>query len=282
MTLTRIDIRFAWLALLALCSPAAFPQLPVSSGSMNQLNPCLASLPPVSGVVELVGCSLKFNAKGEIELSFKNRGTVGINTSTPTLGATPAKGAPPTLPRIQIDVYLQGTRIQSVYQAALGAGQVKEITVKIPSNYQTPKCADVRALKIVLDPLKQIPEGSDADNVLERPSVDRPCPDMAIESIKKNSNSAHTEYVAEVKLVNRGNAKARFRYMATTSNSGVVAPLPDLDYDIVMELEPGQAKKFTVGNAFAINKMSVMVMLDRMGEVPELNEGNNFAEKTLD
>ena len=267
---------------LVLSGSVAIAQLPVSSGQLTQLNPCLASLPLISGASDLVGCSIKFNAKGEIEFSFKNRGTVGINSaSAGTIGAAKSKNAQPAGPRIQIDVYLQGNKIESVYQPALGPGQTKEITVKIPSNYQgqTPRCGEVRALKIVLDPLKQIPEASDGDNVIERPTVDRPCPDMAIESIKKNSNSMHTEYVAEVRLVNKGNAKARFRYLATTGSNSAVAPLPDLDYDIVMELDPGQSKKFTVGNAFGINSLHVMVMLDRMGEVPELNEGTTTPKR---
>jgi subtilase family serine protease len=179
-------------------------------------------------------------------------------------------------------VYLQGTRIQSVYQQILAAGQLKEMTVKIPSNYPTPRCGEVRALRIVIDPQNQIREAADGDNTVDRPAADRPCPDVAIESIKKNSNAAKTEFVAEVKLVNLGNAHARFRYLATTGSNGIIAPLPDLDYDIVMELEPGQSKKFTVGSALGINNMHVMVMLDRMQEVPELNEGNNYAEKVLD
>jgi hypothetical protein len=270
--------------LLVLCGPAAMAQI-AANGSLTQLNPCLASLPLIAGASELVGCNLKFNANGEITFSFKNRGSVGINTSPVIFGATkPKKEAQPAGPKIQIDVYLQGNRIESVYHAALGPGQTKEITVKIPSNYQSqvPKCGDVRALKVVLDPLKQIPESSDGDNVIERPAADRPCPDMAIESIKKNSNSLHTEYVAEVRLVNKGNANARFRYLATTGSNSAVAPLPDLDYDIVMELEPGQSKKFTVGSALGLNRLHVMVLLDRMGEVAELNEGNNYAEKMLD
>jgi hypothetical protein len=249
-------------------------------GTLSELNQCLPSLPLASGGSNLVPCALRFNALGEINFSFKNRGAVPINMVAP--GAPRPKNAEPAGPPIRIDVYMQNTRIESVYHPALAAGQVKEINVKIPSNYTKPKCAEVRALRIVLDPQNQIPEVDDSDNLVDRPSADRPCPDMTIESIKKNANSAHTEFVAEVKLVNNGNAPARFRYLAMTSSNAAFSPLPDLDYDILMELEPGQSKKFTVGNAWGMSSMWVRVMLDRMNEVAELDEGNNIKEKTLD
>ena len=250
-------------------------------GQLNQLNPCAPTLPLASGGANLVGCNVRLNAMGDITFAFKNRGAVPINITGPGL-ATKTKNAQPAGPPIKIDVYLQNTRIESVYHPALAAGQVKEITLKIPSNYQKPKCGDVRALKIVLDPQNQIPEVADNDNLVDNPSADRPCPDLAIESIKKNANSAHTEFVAEIKLVNLGNAPAKFRYLVATSSSAAFGPLPDLDSDVLMELDAGQSKKFTAGNAWGMSKMYVWVLVDRMNEIPELNEGNNSKEKTLD
>lgn len=267
---------------LALTATDAWPDNSLQTGSMNELNPCVPSLPLAPGGSNLVGCALRFNALGEITFSFKNRGAAGINLTAAALGLPKPKSSQPSGPPIRIDVYLQNNRIESVYHPTLAAGQVKEITVKIPSNYPTPKCGEVRALKIVLDPQNQIAEVDDGDNLVERPSTDRPCPDVAIESIKKNANAAHTEFVAEVKLVNKGNARARFRYLAMTSSNAAFGPLPDLDYDILMELEPGQSKKFTVGNAWGMSNLWVRVMLDRMNEVAELDEGNNVKEKTLD
>jgi hypothetical protein len=254
----------------------------LQAGSLVELNPCLPSLPLASGGSNLVPCALRLNALGEITFSFKNRGAVGINTVQAVSGVPRPKNAPPAGPPIRIDVYLQNTRIASVDQAALGAGQVKEITLKIPSTYPTPKCGEVRALKVVLDPQNQIAEVDDGDNSAERPSVDRPCPDLAIESIKKNANSAHTEFVAEIKLVNLGNAPAKFRYLVATSSSAAFGPLPDLDSDVLMELDAGQSRKFTAGSAWGMSKMYVWVLVDRMNEVMELNEGNNSREKTLD
>lgn len=48
-----------------------------------------------------------------------------------------------------------------------------------------------------------------------------------------------------------------------------------------MEIAPGQSKKFTIGNTWSTSTMYVRVFLDRWAEVAELNEGNNFKEKTL-
>ena len=270
------------LAVLVLTASNAWADNSLQLGQLNQLNPCMPSLPLAAGGSNLVPCFVRLNAMGDITFSFKNRGAVPINIASPVLGAAKTKGAPPPGPPIKIDVYLQNTRIESVYHPALAAGQVKEITVKIPTNYSKPKCGDVRALKIVLDPQNQIPEVDDNDNLVDRPSADRPCPDLAIESIKKNANSAHTEFVAEIKLVNLGNAPARFRYLVATSSNAAFGPLPDLDSDALMELEAGQSKKFTSGNAWGMSKMYVWVLVDRMNEIPELNEGNNSKEKTLD
>jgi hypothetical protein len=276
--------RFAMttLAVLALTASNAWADNSLQLGQLNQLNACLPSLPLAAGAPNLVGCNVGLNAMGDITFSFKNRGAVPINISSPLAAAAKPKSAQPSGPPIKIDVYLQNTRIESVYHPALAAGQVKEITLKIPSNYAKPKCGEARALKIVIDPQNQIAEAAENDNLVDRPTADRPCPDLAIESIKKNANAAHTEFVAEVKLVNLGNAPARFRYLIATSSNAAFGPLPDLDSDVLMELDAGQSKKFTAGNAWGMSKMYVWVLVDRMNEIPELNEGNNSKEKTLD
>lgn len=132
----------------------------------------------------------------------------------------------------------------------------------------------------MIDPQNQIPEAFEDNNTVAR-TADRPCPDMEVESIKANYNDLRTEFVAEIRIVNKGNAPARFRYVALTSNSSAVAPLPAADFDKFMELEPGETKKFTIGNSFSYSKLYVRVFLDRFDEVAELNESNNFKEKTL-
>jgi hypothetical protein len=196
------------------------------------LNPCV--LTSTQAVSNLVPCGIKLSALGGITLSVKNMGTVGINVPTvdpsvrsPQLGRTAAPAGPP----IQIDVYTGNQKIQSVYVERLAGNELKTVNVSIPSNYSKPKCAETRTLKMVVDPLSKVAESSEADNI-RTSTTDRPCPDMAIEYINKNWNSLKTEFVAKIKLVNKGNAPAKFRYMALTSNSSAFGPLPSADFDV--------------------------------------------------
>lgn len=249
-------------------------------GASTQINECLVPA-AVEGSVELLPCSVRFNAMGEITFSIKNRGTMGVNTPAATVGSAPRRAAQPSGPQIKMDVQMGGKLIESIYQASLAAGARREFTVKIPSNYTTPRCGESRELRIVVDPQNLIQERSEANNALAR-TEDRPCPDMAIDSIRKNANSAHTEFVAEIRFVNLGNAPAKFRYLAMTSNSMGWGPIPSADFDVPMEIAPGQSKKITVGNAFGYQTMYVRVFVDRFNEVAEMDESNNFKEKTLD
>lgn len=279
MAITRL-VGAAGLAMV-LASPGLAQSPLRGAGRQTQLNECL--LPPLQGVSDLVGCGLGFNSLGEIRFSVKNRGTVGINTPAATvIRGVPLRAARASGPaaKIRMDLYLDDKLIQSVYHPSLAGSEAKEFTAKIPSNYSTPQCGDTRSLKLVLDPVNQNSEASEANNVLAR-TADRPCPDMEVESIKANYNDLKTEFVAEIRIANKGNAPARFRYMALTSNSSAFAPLPSADFDKFMDVEPGQAKKFTIGNSFSYSKLYVRVFLDRFNEVAELNESNNFKEKTL-
>ncbi len=246
------------------------------AGTQTQINECL--IPPQQGVSDLIPCSLRFNALGEITFSIRNRGTVGVNS--PTVAGSQTRKTAAEGPRIRMDLYLGSALIESVHHGALAGGASKDFTAKIPSNYPTPRCGETRDLRLVLDPANQIPEASNANNALAR-TTDRPCPDMEVESIKANYNDLKTEFVAEIRIVNKGNAPARFRYLALTSNSMAFGPLPSADFDKLMELEPGQTKKLTIGNTWAAGNMYVRVFLDRFNEVSELNESNNFKEKTL-
>ena len=278
MTIVRVVVATG--LALVLASPGWGQSNLQNAGQQTQINECL--LPPVSGVSDLIPCGLGFNALGEIRFEVQNRGTVGINTTgTATLAGAPrARGATEPGPKIRMDLYLGDKLIQSLYHAALGGGQTKEFVTKIPSNYPTPRCGETRGLKLVIDPANQIPEASDANNARAR-TTDRPCPDMDVESIQANYNDLKTEFVAEIRIANRGNAPAKFRYLALTSNSTSFGPLPSADFDKWMEIEAGQTKKFTIGNTWSTGTMYVRVFLDRWGEVAELNESNNFKEKTL-
>jgi len=231
-------------------------------------------------VTNLVACGVKFTALGEIRFGLKNLGTVAVNPSSVTVTGGRI-GRETIAPRpVQIDVYMQNARVASAHVQSLGANEAKWITIPIPSNYTKPKCAESRTLKVVVDATSLFTESSEADNAVATTN-DRPCPDMAVESISKNWNDLKTEFVAKIKIVNKGNAPAKFRYLALTSNGSSFGPLPSADFDKWMEIPEGGSRTFNIGNAFATSSMYVRVFLDRWGEIAELDEGNNFKEETL-
>jgi hypothetical protein len=278
MTMVRVMVG-ASLALLVAARGHA--QTPLQDAAQQtQINECL--LPLIQGVSDLMGCGFGFTSLGEIRFEVKNRGTVGINSGLVTTGGVPSRAPRASEPatKIRMDLYLDDKLIQSVYHGSLAGGETREFIAKIPSNYSTPRCGETRGLRLVIDPQNQIGEASENNNVRAR-TADRPCPDMEVSSIQANYNDLKTEFVAEIRIVNRGNAPARFRYLALTSNSSAFGPLPSADFDKLMEIEAGQSKKFTIGNAFSYSKMYVRVFLDRFNEVAELGESNNFKEKTL-
>lgn len=248
--------------------------------TMQQVPVCLTT--SNQAVTNLVACGVKFTGDGQIRFGVKNLGTVPFNRPSVTLTSGSAARATSTQapPPVQVDVYMQNSRVASAYVKSLGANELTWINVPIPSNYSKPKCAESRELKAVVDSTKMLAESSEGDNVIAKTNA-RPCPDMAIESINKNWNNLKTEFVARIKIVNKGNAPAKFRYMALTSNSSSFGPLPSADFDKWMEIEAGGSKTFNIGNAFATSSMYVRVFLDRWYEVDELDENNNFKEETL-
>ncbi|MFN0179232.1 MAG: CARDB domain-containing protein [Gemmatimonadales bacterium] len=272
-------LRTSVLCLLPALAAAGAAKAQPAAGAHAQINECL--LKPLPGVSDLTVCALGFNSAGEITFSVKNRGSVGISMAAPVslAGGRPVRPADPGQ-RIRIDLYLADRLIQAVYQPALGGDQTKEVVAKIPSNYPTPRCGESQPLRLVIDPTNQIAEASEANNS-KAVTANRPCPDMEVVSITANYNDLKTEFVAEIRIANRGNALARFRYMALTSNSSAIGPLPAADFDKWMEIEPGQTRKFTIGNAFSYSSMYVRVFLDRFSEVAELDESNNFKDKKL-
>jgi hypothetical protein len=134
----------------------------------------------------------------------------------------------------------------------------------------------------VIDPANVIVELTDTNNVYAL-TADRPCPDLAVQSIKRNYNDLKTEYVAKVTLINHGNAPVEsFEYLGMTGANSLINALPNLDDKTAGPLAPGETKTFNIGSAFATNTMWVRVWLDRRFVVDELNESNNLVDKKLD
>ncbi len=221
---------------------------------------------------------LGFNGQGQVSFVLMNRGDVPINPSDPAAGRSQAV---PENKQIKMDVYLGNSLLSSVYQARLAGKTSKSFKVLVPAT-QTPRCAESRALKAVVDPHLVIVELYDTNNTTTLTAA-RPCPDLAIQSIEKNWNDLKTEYVGRVTLVNNGNAVAEsFEYMSGTGNNSHFTSIPDFGDETGGPLAPGETMKYNMGSAFAYEKMNVWVWIDRRSFVAELDETNNQKEKTLD
>lgn len=192
------------------------------------------------------------------------------------------RGKKPVSASIAIDIYVDNVKRENIVVNPLPGDTQRHTRVPLALTYAPTNCGNTRNVGIVIDPQNLVPELYNDNNRLDV-AAPRRCPDLAVESIKKNMNQYGTEYVAEIKLINKGDAVVpKFYYLATASNAAIVTPLPNLDEDAKGPLAPGETVKFNIGNAFAHQAMNVMVWLDRRGLVAELNESNNLVEKRLD
>lgn len=272
-------------------APAA-PAAPANTGpslaggaaaNTQAVNPDVMALRTTA---DLVIKDVAFSSLGEVTFNLINRGEVGINVPGATLDAKKIKQPAASGPPITIDIYI-GTSKMSVQQASLGGKQTKNFKVALPSNIQKPRCLDVRNLKVVADPLNQIPELHDDNNVGEAPNSARPCPDLAIKSIKRDYEGLLNEtYRVKVTIVNQGNALSPPNQVWATSLPGGVWPVtgwPELvPTHTLKALEPGATTSFKVGGSvLSANKTAVRVVLDRDQKVDESDEGNNFKDDRL-
>jgi hypothetical protein len=252
------------------------------SPTTTAINPDLVALRTTA---DLIIRDLGFNGKGEITFELRNRGEVPINPAPVSLsdGRTAKRQVAPPVPeneQIRVTVYLNDAPFTTVFQPRLAGSSSKTFTVLVPDQ-KRPGCAESRPLRTVIDPTNVIVELTDTNNVDALTAV-RPCPDLAVKSITKNTNEWKTEFVARVTLINNGNAPAeRFDYLAKESFGGHIFDLGDLDDDVGGPLAPGETMKFNVGSALAHQNMDVEVLLDRHGRVEELNESNNYTHKKI-
>jgi CARDB protein len=183
----------------------------------------------------------------------------------------------------RIDVWRDSlhTSVDFVAGKTVGFGLKSSRTVPIQPNEQrrvliddlkVDKCSGNHSIKVAIN----------ANNQMQR-SLDAPCPDLAVVSIEKNYNNLHTEFGADVTITNKGTGTAgRFNVFAVTSNQITgIFNLPDSPYRVYDSLAPGETKKFTVGNALAVESMWVRVVVDMPDWNKELDETNNEMRKTL-
>jgi len=188
-------------------------------GSQTQaLNPDVIALQTTS---DLVAKDLGFTGLGEITFNLVNRGKVGINVPAKPGGAGKlAAQAPPSGVPISIDIWM-GTSKITIQQASMAGHQTKNFKVPIPSNYSKPKCLETRNLKVVVDPQNRIKELHEDNNVTEALNSARPCPDLAIKSIKRHYTGVLNEtYRVKVTIINQGNAPSPSTQVWGTSLPG--------------------------------------------------------------
>jgi subtilase family serine protease len=144
------------------------------------------------------------------------------------------------------------------------------------------QCSGNHSISVTIDTGQAVAEADESNNQMQR-TVEAPCPDLTVVSIGKNWNNLHTEYGAEVTIKNQGTGWAgRFNVFAVTSNqlTGIFT-LPDSPYRVYESMAPGETSKFTVGNALAVEKMWVRVVVDMPNWNKESDENNNEMRKTL-
>jgi hypothetical protein len=267
-------------------TPAATASNAAIAGAQSEaINPDVIALQTTA---DLISKDVGFTGLGEITFRLINRGQVGINVVSKP-GALSLAQAPPSNPPgppISIDIWISASKI-TVQQPTMGASQSKTFTVPIPSNYSTPKCLETRDLKIVVDPQKQIAELYDDNNVTEAAGSARPCPDLAIKSIKRHYTGVFNEtYQPKVTVINLGNARSPSTQVWGTSLPTGIWPVtgwPELiPTHTIPALDPGETTSFrTGGSVLTTNHTAIRVILDRFFEIEESDESNNFQDKQL-
>ena len=264
--------------------PAPGSTAAAAAAQSEAINPDVIALKTTS---DLVAKDLGFTGLGEIVFNLVNRGEVGINVPKKQGGATTmAAQPPPSGPPISIDIWM-GTSKITVQQPSMGGKQTKNFKVPIPSNYSKPKCLETRNLKVVIDPQNQIKELHDDNNVTETTNSARPCPDLAIKSIKRDYSGLLNEtYSPKVTIINQGNALSPSTQVWGTSLPGGVWPVtgwPELvPTHTIPALSPGQTTSFHIGGSVvSANHTAIRIILDRHFQIEESDESNNFKDERL-
>jgi subtilase family serine protease len=228
--------------------------------------------------VDLVAKEVGLGGLGEIVFTLQNRGGVSVNAGTPRLPNTSI-----STPPIKIDLYVGGTLVQSVYQPGLAGNGSRLMTVPMLNN--VPKCGETRAIKVVIDPANVVPELHEENNSAAA-TVPRPCPDLAIQSIKREpSGIAGETYRVLVTIVNKGAAASppdEVWATALTSAPGLNGWPETVPMHTVPGLAPGATYSFRVGGTVASVAHSwVRVFVDIKRLIEESDETNNLVDKTL-
>jgi subtilase family serine protease len=140
-------------------------------------------------------------------------------------------------------------------------------------------CSPNHSLKVVVDSGGAIAELNENNNETTWSGA-TPCPDLAIKSISKHwQNGMHTEFNAEIVIINQGTGNAG--PFGVAAGGTVTVGVPSGAPLMVDGLKAGETMTLHAGNAYVPDSISVHVVLDIGNVIKELDENNNVANKTV-
>jgi CARDB len=228
-----------------------------------------------TGRPDLIASDLRIDADGKMAFKIRNASPVAINT--------------PFKVDAWLDGYLRQTiQIGGLKSVPVGGTRIFPTTLPFGPNEQrdfilqevkVDLCSSNHSLKVLVDSGGEIAESNENNNTLTW-SGPTPCPDLAIKSISKHwQNSMHTEFTAEIVIINQGTGNAGPFGVATggSSATGIPSGAPMM-YD---GLKAGETLTLHAGNAYVPDGISVHVVVDIGNAIKESNENNNVADKSI-
>ena len=240
-----------------------------------QLGQVLPVRPPgdvANTAPDLVITAVGFNADGNYTFTIANRG--GAVTQPFKVNAS-------------LDGYLRETvqfnnrpdansRYSAPTRLPFANGEERRFTL---SAVKVDLCSPAHSLKVVADSGGEIAERNETNNETSW-SGPTPCPDLAVKSISKHwQNSLHTEFTAEIVVINQGTGVAI--HFAVAAGASSLTGIPSGAPVIYERLGPGETLTIHAGNAYVPDGISVHVVLDPGNLIKESNEDNNVANKSL-
>jgi hypothetical protein len=229
----------------------------------------------IGGAPDLNASDLRIDADGKMAFKIRNASPAAINT--------------PFKVDAWLDGYLRQTiQIGGVRSIPIGGVRILPTTLPFGANEQrnfilqdvkVDLCSPSHSLKVLVDSGGEISESNEKNNTLTW-SGPTPCPDLAIKSISKHwQNGMHTEFNAEIVIINLGTGNAGPFGVAAggSSTTGIPSGAPMM-YD---GLKAGETLTLHAGNAYIPDGISVHVVVDIGNVIKESNENNNVADKSI-
>ncbi|MGQ0429925.1 MAG: CARDB domain-containing protein [Gammaproteobacteria bacterium] len=207
---------------------------------------------PAPSQADLVIGFLGFSSDGRVMYQVQNRGQ--SSTENPFV----------------VDIFIDGERRDTVKHPPLppfSSQQVKSLLAR-------PDVCAASVLHAAADPQQIVAEHSESNNALERRTAP-PCPDLVVKITKDVVNNG-LEYRAKVTYTNVGNLAAGGQFQVMLGGQPSGGAIASKTERRVGPLAAGASGHFYEnGKHYGITSTSYHAVIDRLGEIPEQNEGNN-------